>query len=199
MLRPVELDPVLRPVELDPVLRPVEELDPVDRVELPVDFPVEDPVELDRVPVDRLGLDPVELDRVDEDLVVDDPVERLPMADRVVERVALPVERVEEVRPELMVVRASVLPRVEDPIADRVVRLGESVFPIALALLPELITVLLFGESNPDELRPEMLLLEPDKVLLPPRSSLESPRVNALRAMVAPRAPTLCRATFTPP
>jgi hypothetical protein len=151
-----ELEPVDAPEERE--LEPVEPDDLVLAPEERVDDPVDRPVELERVeePEER----PVELERV-ELLVAEDPtrerVELEPVALDVVEPDdlepipdLLEVDRVEEperaadvldvLRPELIVVLVLVSEDVELPITERVVRVGRPALE-ADAPLPVLITV----------------------------------------------------------
>ena len=203
--RPVELDPVERPVEPEPDERPVE-LDPVERSvdlepdERPVELePVERPVELE--PVERCVPELlVSLERVPDEERVDDPVDREPTLERVPdERVDDPSVLLVVVLPDPIVV-LELFGRVVLPTEERVVRVGNSPdLPATVVVLPEPITVRVPRSLKPvaeDPARPDLF---PDTPSLPPRETPSVRFVRALRAMVAPRAPTFPLANETPP
>jgi hypothetical protein len=142
----------------------------------------------------------VPLERVPDEERVEDPVEREPTLERV------PDERVDEpsvllvvVLPDPIVV-LELFGRVVFPTDDRVVRVGNSPdLPATVVVLPELITVRDPRSSKPVADEPAKPDLLPDTLPRPPLLTSSVRLVSALRAIVAPRAPTFPLASETPP
>lgn len=183
---PVELDPFELSVpeerELPDLDDSVDRVVPLERVLLPEDREVDEPVDLDLVPSELEPSDLVPSELVEEpvDLVPED-LELTPLRFPDAARVA--------VLPVLIVVREVLFPSLEAPMVERVVRIGFSDFPAELELPDAFTTVLDPRSAIPVDVPPVKLPRLPLTPTRPPLISSSRPLVNALLAMVAPRAP----------